>query len=166
MKVQARIDVVKKKFAYYVDEVRGLRDGGWYSIFFGLLIVLLIPLFLFEIVILMLFGKDFGMFQSSEPDMEPKIDIDEVPINLRDLFPFAKKWGVGDDGDRGDLIEAASNEELDELRKAVGPRMDEIAQWVTNISEDEIRKSDTAGLFLHLMDAFEEAEFYNKKEEA
>ena len=73
-------------------------------------------------------------------------------------MPLAIKWGVGDGVYRGELIERASNDELDELRNGVGPRMDEIAHWLTNLSDYDIRTSDTVGLYLHLMDAYEESE--------
>lgn len=157
MKIRARIELVKRKSAYYLEEMRGLRDGGWYTIVFGLLMVLLSPLFLLEGAIILLAGKDLGLFQSAEPELESRIDIEDVPEKLRDLFSLAQKWGVGDDGERSDLIKAASAGELDELRNAVGPRMGEIALWLKTLSEEQIRLSDTAGLFLYLMDAYEQA---------
>ena len=79
MKVKERIEIVDRKLAYYVDEMRGLRDGSWYSVFFGLLIVLLLPLFLFELVILIVVGRDLGIFQSNEPNVQSIIDVGEVP---------------------------------------------------------------------------------------
>jgi len=162
MKFKNRTEIVKCKLTYYVEELYALRNGGWYAIVFGMLIILLTPLFILENMILMLAGKDLGIFQSGEPYLTPRINIEEVPVALRDLFPLAEKWGIGDDADRGVLIRAASKQELDELFHTVGSRMDEIGRWLGSLSEDEISKSDIAGLYLYMMDAFEEAEYLTK----
>lgn len=158
MKIEARLAVAKKKLRYYGEEIYALKDAGiWYKVFFGLLVIVLFPLLIVEVIVFMLTGKDFGIFQSTEPVVESVLNVAEVPDSLRNLVPLAKKWGIGDDGDRGDILEAASAQELEELGKRVGPRMQEIADWLDTYSEEQMAQSDTAGFYLYLMCAYEEA---------
>ena len=39
----------------------------------------------------------------------------QIPPSLHHLIPLAEKWGIEDDGDREEILEASSNEELIEL---------------------------------------------------
>jgi len=38
-----------------------------------------------------------------------------IPAALHPLIPVAEKWGISDDGYRGDLVEAASTHDLEAL---------------------------------------------------
>jgi hypothetical protein len=62
-----RFEKIGKKYFYYLEEIKALKDGGvFYFIGFGILIVLLFPVLILELVILLISGKDLGWFQTSE----------------------------------------------------------------------------------------------------
>ncbi len=107
-------------------------------------------------------GKDFGWFQSSEPVEEDMLlDPDEVPRNLHFLIPLAKKWGIGDDVERSEFMDSATLQEVEELEEKVGPKMQEISEWILKYPEDHY--SDTTYFFTYLMCAYDEADSYNAK---
>ena len=158
-----RLNITVKKLSFFLDEIKALRDGGvWYFLFFGVLIVLLIPVLIFEIVVLFVTGKDFGWFQSSEPVEEVmELNASEVPDALHDLIPLAKKWGIGDDCDRVEAMALAKSQDLDELKEKVGPRMQEIGDWLSSYPDDSY--SDTTYFFTYLMVAYEECYSLSKE---
>lgn len=158
--MEHKLHTIKNKLFFYIGEIKALKDGGvWYFIGFGILLFVLIPFLIIDILILLLFGKDMGWFQSAEyVEKEMVININEIPQNLRHLVPLAKKWGIGDDGDRGEFMELATKEDLDELEEMVGPNMQAISDWLSSYPEDSY--NDTTYYFTYLMSAYDETGIY------
>ena len=67
-----------------------------------------------------------------------EIDINEVPEHLRDLVPFAYKWGIGDDIARSDFEESSSDEEKEELRRALSGRTEQVSEWLDSFAENSV----------------------------
>ena len=164
MDFSQRQDRINGKLKNYVEEVSGLLGAGIaYKIGFGFLLLILFPVLLLEILFVLLFGKDFHVFVSTISYEPPKLIDEEVPESLRDLIPLARKYGIGDDGDRSDLINAASPEELSELQNKVSPRQQEISDWLDTFPEHRI--TDTAAFFLYLGSACDEVAQYSADKE-
>ena len=53
-----------------------------------------------------------------------ELDETKVPLSARSLIPLARRWGLGDDFEREDMVSSASDEELQSLIRA-GERLDE-----------------------------------------
>lgn len=148
----------------YIEEVSGLRGSGiGYKVGFGILLLFLLPVLLLEILLVLLFGKDIGVFVPITPVEPPKLIEEEVPESLRDLIPLASKFGIGDDADRGEIMKAASPNELADLEGKVLPRQQEILEWLDTFPESKI--SDTASFFLYLGSACDEVPLFNRKKE-
>ena len=156
-----RVLAVKGKLQFYGDEVLALKSGGIrYAILFGPLVVLLFPVLVIEIIVLLAFGADFEILQTRSPEISSELNEDEVPLELRQLIPFAKKWGIGDAEARENLIQNSSLSELVDLEQKVGPLMQQITDWTDGYSESQLRNSATAGYFIFLQIAYEEASTY------
>lgn len=159
MKPGERGRLFSEKIKYFFGEVISLKEGSLgYKFGFGLLLVILLPILVIELLIVLLFGKDLGLFILPKPVLPPVLVEEEVPESLRDLIPLARKFGIGDDADRDDIMGAASMEELSELVNKVVPRQQEISDWLDTFSEHEI--TDTAAFFLYLGSACEEVPGY------
>ena len=154
-----RIKRVKDKLAVFAGEVAALRgESIAYRIGFGLLLVLLSPLLLLEIIFFLLAGKDPGMFPAAPPVAQVvEIRPEEVPTQLRQLLPLAIKWGSGNPDNVDELLDASSEAEREELRQQTAPHMQAIADWLDSQPEEVIGQSGTAGLFIGLMCAYEQA---------
>ncbi len=162
MNLKERYACSIKKLSNYLDEISGLGNGGIsYKIGFGFLLLILLPVIIIEILLVLLFGKDIGVFVPAKKVKPPKLIDEEVPESLRDLIPLAKKFGVGDDADRDEIMKAASSEELAELEGKVIPKAQEIADWLDTFPETEI--SDTASFFLYLGLACDEVPLYKQR---
>jgi len=156
-----RVLAVKGKLRFYYKEVIDLRSGGIiYAIFFGLLLVLLLPVLLIEIIVLLSFGVDYEILQTRSPEISNELNEEEVPLELRPLIPLAKKWGIGDAEERERLIKNSSLSELADLEQKVGPRMQQIADWIDEYSEDQLRNTAAIGYFIFLQVAYEEVSSY------
>ncbi len=85
-------------------------------------------------------------------------DESKVPPELRDLIPLAKKWGVGDDLIRGELVRRASPEERAELVARVAPREDQILDYIESFGwlSAENPLPDEAARLMYLTDAMRE----------
>ena len=156
-----RVSSVKGKLLFYEDEALALKKGGMrYAIFFGPLMVLLFPALVIEIIVLLVFGVDFQILQTRPPEISSELNEDEVPSELRELIPLAKKWGIGDAEARENMIRNSSLPELVDLEQKVGPRMQQIADWTDGYSESQLKNSAIAGYFIFLQVAYEEASSY------
>ncbi len=156
-----RVLAVKGKLRFYGDEVMALREGGIsYAIFFGLLAFLLLPVLLIEIIALLSFGVDYEILQTRSPDVSNDLNEEEVPSELRPLIPLAKKWGIGDAEERERLIQNSTLAELVDFEQKVGPQMQQIADWIDEYSEGQLRKSSTMGYFIFLQVVYEEVSSY------
>ena len=161
-----RFRIFGRKLFYFLEEIEALKDGGlWHFIGIGILLILLFPVLIFELIVLLVIGKDMGWFQSSEHVEEVmELNTNEVPESLRNLIPLAKKWGIGDDYERGEVIKSAMPRELDELEQKVGSRMQEIGDWLSGYPQDNL--NDTTYFFTYLMVAYEECHLYRQRHNA
>lgn len=159
MNLRQRFRCVLEKSANYLDELAALRHGGAaYFVGMGILLVILFPVFLLELLFVLLLGKDTGLFASTETVLPPVLKEEDVPQDLRELIPLARKFGVGDDADRDGVMRAASVDELLAMQRRVAPRAQAISDWIDTFPESEM--TDTAGCFLYLLVANEEVNFY------
>ena len=165
MTFKDRLSATKSKLGHYGREVLALNDGGsLYRTLFGLLLVVLLPVLALEIMVLLAFGVDPGILQTRSTEILNEVRPEEVPGEFRHLIPLAKKWGTGDAEEREALIKEAPLSELTDLEREVGPRMQQIADWVDGYSEKELRGSVTAGYFIFLQTAYEEVSAYLEQE--
>ncbi len=69
-----------------------------------------------------------------------KLDPHNVPERLRPLLPWADTWAIGDDGYRGEAIDAADDDELEELVRAFdGITFDDL-DWLTSAEAQEPKR--------------------------
>lgn len=164
MELNQRRACISEKIKNYIEEVYGLKDAGiGYQLGIGFLLIILFPVLIFEILLVILIGKDIGAFVHQKP-VEPSVFIvEEVPEYLRDLIPLARRYGIGDDADRDDIMKAASPKELAELEEKVTLRQQEIADWLDTFPETKI--TDTASFFLYLGSACDEVPLYRSEDE-
>lgn len=159
MDFKQRHECISGKISNYKSEVSGLRDAGiWYQLGIGLLLLILFPVLIVELLLVLLVGKDIGVFVAPIAVEPPVLVEDEVPESLRDLIPLARKFGIGCDAERDVIMKAASLEELSDLKSRVMPRQQEITDWLETYPETEI--SDTAAFFLYLGSACDEVPRY------
>jgi len=95
---------------------------------------------------------------SSDNYKPPKINPEKVPENLRDLIPFAAKWGIMDDIIRVDFEEKASSEEKQEFKKALTDRTDEVQHWLDSFGSDLM--PDEAAHFLFMLEGLDEMKLW------
>lgn len=162
-----RVLSAKGKLRFYGKEVVGLKDGGVrYAFSFGILLALLLPVLVVEIVVLLAFGVDIEINRTRWPEDSDEVREAEVPSELMGLIPLAEKWGTGDAEERENLMKAASLSELSEMERMVGPRMQQIADWLDRYSESELMNSVTAGYCIFLQVAYEEVAAYLEERKA
>jgi hypothetical protein len=68
---------------------------------------------------------------------EERLDPNNLPEDLRDLFPLLARWGVPDDGERSDLVSEAKAPALQRLVDRVEPRMARIAEFLKEHGEED-----------------------------
>lgn len=81
------------------------------------------------------------------------LDSSKVPKELRSLIPLAEKWGISDDGFRGDAINKASDSELEDLVQRFDEINDQIlSEW---FEAEDLRKepSEENVAFIFLCEA-------------
>jgi len=84
-----------------------------------------------------------------------KLNAEMIPEKLRPLIPLAEKWGQGDDGDREDVIDAATPAERAELETALARYNDDISAWLDSFGDGR-DMSDEAAAFMYMQLAAEE----------
>ena len=80
----------------------------------------------------------------------PNLDPNQVPDDLRDLLPLAKKWGIGDDIIRDDMRQKSSTAEKRELIQQLEGKTQRINNWLDTFDNDEFTPESSAFLFLLL----------------
>jgi hypothetical protein len=80
----------------------------------------------------------------------PNLDPNQVPDDLRDLLPIAKKWGIGDDIIRDDMRQKSSTAEKRELINKLEGKTKRINNWLDTFDDDEFTPESTAFLYLLL----------------
>ncbi len=67
---------------------------------------------------------------SFKEDATQKIDLKNIPDNLKALLPLLKKYSVSDDSERSELVEQMSNNRKAALIRTVDPLMSEIEAYL------------------------------------
>lgn len=83
------------------------------------------------------------------------LDPAKVPSDLRDLVPYAEKWGIGDDIIRDDFQRKASDVEKQDLAKALVGRNARITQWLDSLRSNA-PMSEEAAAFMYMQLGLEE----------
>ncbi len=96
--------------------------------------------------------RDLG--SSNPAEAVPRLDSAKVPEDLRDLVPFAQRWGIGDDVARSERVQTATAAERSELRAAFSPRQARITAWLDSFGKGVM--PDEAAAFMYTQLAIEE----------
>jgi hypothetical protein len=78
------------------------------------------------------------------------LDSNKVPADLRDLVPFAQRWGIGDDVARSERVQKATAAERSELRAAFGPRQARITAWLDSFGQEAMPEEAAAFMYAQL----------------
>jgi hypothetical protein len=104
---------------------------------------------------------------SAQSDHLPRriqVDPRNVPEAFQALIPFVEKWGISDDGDLDEAVEAASLNELTELVKAVSELQAEgFDEWLGNPGTTDPSKEWIA--FISLINAYDLAKLRLQSED-
>lgn len=121
-----RFEKIGKKYFYFLDEIKALKDGGlFYFIGFGILTVLLFPVLILELVILLISGKDLGWFQSSEyVDKKIVLKSNDLQQSQHDLDISVNRSAISNDPDRDGLPASIILRELDKPDQTEDPIME------------------------------------------
>lgn len=96
--------------------------------------------------------------RAQPPTSRYELRAENVPPNLRHLAPLAEKWGIGDDVERGELIERAPDSERQDLIRALAPHQDAITAWLDSFESEPM--TDEAAAFMYMQLAAEEMRTY------
>lgn len=155
MEPERRRTLAAAKLSNFRSEVAGLRGAGLgYQIGFGLLLLFLAPVLVVDMALVRYLGVDIRVFVPEQPVELAELVEQEVPEALRDLIPLAKKFGIGDDAERGEVISIATETERAELLRRVGPKLNLIDSWLGDFPGDGL--TETSVFFLYLGEAYEE----------
>ncbi|HEX7336087.1 MAG TPA: hypothetical protein VF252_02670 [Gemmatimonadales bacterium] len=80
----------------------------------------------------------------------PRLDSAKVPADLRDLVPYAQRWGIGDDVARSARVRKATDAERSELRAAFGPRQARITAWLDSFGPGAMPEEAAAFMYTQL----------------
>jgi hypothetical protein len=83
-----------------------------------------------------------------------KLNVTNVPEDLRHLVPFAERWGIGDDVDRNAAVDRATPAERAELERAVALSDARITAWLDSFRQQPM--TDEAAAFMSMQLALEE----------
>lgn len=83
-----------------------------------------------------------------------KLNVNNVPEDLRHLVPLAERWGIGDDVDRNAAVDRATAAERAELERAIAPVDARITAWLDSFRQQPM--TDEAGAFMYMQLALEE----------
>jgi hypothetical protein len=90
----------------------------------------------------------------------PTLNPENVPADLRDLLPIARKWGIGDDIIREDMQQKATNDEKTNLINQLEGRTKRINEWLDSFENSQF--TPEAAAFLYLLLGHEEIIVLNK----
>ena len=92
--------------------------------------------------------RDLGSSHSAEA--VHRLDSAKVPEDLRDLVPFAQRWGIGDDVARSERVHKATAAERAEVRAAFGPRQARITAWLDSFGQGVMPEEAAAFMYTQL----------------
>ncbi len=87
----------------------------------------------------------------------PKIDANNIPINIKEVLPFLKKYSISDDSERAELVEQMSDDEKATLREKIFPIMSEIESYLDSFKDKPFTLE--ASLILELAELVAELRF-------
>ena len=79
-------------------------------------------------------------------------DPAEVPQYLKDLIPYAYKWGIGDDVVQSEWEESASPEDKEEFRRALTGRTEAVTAWLDSFAEGSVHPGAFSN-FIYMLEA-------------
>ncbi|TDQ08060.1 hypothetical protein [Pedobacter metabolipauper] len=68
--------------------------------------------------------------------MEPRFYKKNIPEKLRHLIPLIKKWGISDDDERTELIDAMSEKQKKKLVNEVSPHFNEVNEFLNSFGDN------------------------------
>lgn len=108
--------------------------------------------------------KKYRLYAENRPEIQ--LDSSNIPDDLRNLIPYAEKWGIGDDIIRNDFIEKATDAEKQELHDALFEPYERITAWLDSFNSGAM--SEEAAAFMYMQLALDEMGMYilEEKEKA
>jgi hypothetical protein len=88
-----------------------------------------------------------------------EVEESEVPEKLRDLIPFAYKWGIGDDVARGEVAEDASDTEKREFQDALRGRTAQVTTWLDSFPANAVHPGAFSN-FTYMLEALDEMDLW------
>ena len=99
-------------------------------------------------------ADDTSQEASSSGATTVKLNVTNVPEDLRHLVPLAERWGIGDDVDRNAAVDRATPAEREELERAIAPSDARITAWLDSFRQQPM--TDEAAAFMYMQLALEE----------
>ena len=93
------------------------------------------------------------------PDETKPLPLNDLPEQFRPLLPLIRKWGISDDPDRAELLEASSRRQLDALVRRVRPLFEAINEYLDGFADNVPASAAALG---SLAEAVAEAELILK----
>ncbi len=78
------------------------------------------------------------------PALVETIDLKGLPGQFHGLVPLIRKWGVSDDSERSDLLDQASQSDLEQLVNAVNEHFSEINSYLNSFGSESLSEAALA----------------------
>jgi hypothetical protein len=78
-----------------------------------------------------------------------RLDVDQIPSDLRHLAPLAEEWSA-DDADRFEQIDRLSESERRSIVRRVEPYLDAIDEWVDSYDPETLPEEVSAFFWLRV----------------
>lgn len=86
-----------------------------------------------------------------------KVIVDDVPVHLREIIPFAEEWGTWNPQQCDDIIDSKSTEELRPFVRAIEQHRDAIDAWLDTMPKDSAQGPEAANIFVMMLRNWHEA---------
>jgi hypothetical protein len=106
--------------------------------------------------------KELGLYAENWGPVA--LDPAQVSADLRNLIPYAQKWGIGDASIRNDLIDKATAAEKQEFHDALYESDARVTEWLNSFPAGEL--TDEAEAFMHMQEALAEMGFFLDEEKS
>ena len=83
-----------------------------------------------------------------------RLNVNNVPEDLRHLVPLAERWGIGDDVDRNAAVDRATAADRAELERGIAASDARITAWLDSFRQQPM--TDEAAAFMYMQLALEE----------
>ena len=83
-----------------------------------------------------------------------RLNVNNVPEDLRHLVPLAERWGIGDDVDRNAAVDRATAADRSALEGAIAPSDARITAWLDSFRQQPM--TEEAAAFMYMQLALEE----------